>query len=304
MNILLTGGTGFIGSALTKALIDRGHSCVIHSRQAIANKPHCQYFQHLYDISSDMRFDAVINLAGASLAGRRWSDTYRKEIFTSRLGSTRELLSLLRRLLHKPAVLLNASAVGYYGHHQDETLAEYGTVNAGFSQSLCGQWEAVALQAETLGIRVCLLRFGVVLDKDGGALQAMSSSYQLGIANWMGHGNQWLSWIHRADAVRAVLFLLQHEELDGPFNITAPEPVTHRGFCQTMKRQKNTFLTLPLPAFLMRLIIGPMAEELLLNGQKVIPARLAAAGFNFSSATLDDALSKIYQTSTNKGSQS
>jgi uncharacterized protein (TIGR01777 family) len=293
MQILLTGGTGFIGSVLIDGLTASGHSVIVYTRQSIADTANRRYLQSLDELADDTRLDAVINLAGASLAGSRWTDSYKREIFSSRLDTTRDLLHLLERLKHKPSVLLSASAIGYYGHHGDEELGEDGSVEPGFSQGLCSQWETLAQQAKSLGIRVCLLRLGVVLDSGGGAMLEMARPFEFGVANWIGNGRQWLSWVHRRDVVRAITFLLEHEELEGPFNITAPEPVTSRGFCAAMKRHKRTFITAPVPAPVIRLLVGPMAEELLLNGQRVVPVALQLAGFDFSFASLEEALSDI-----------
>ena len=143
------------------------------------------------------------------------------------------------------------------------------------------------------GTRVCLLRFGVVLDSGGGAMVEMARPFQFGIANWIGSGHQWLSWVHRRDVIEAIRFLQQRQDLSGPFNITAPEPVTARGFCAAMKRRKRTLLTAPVPGPVIRLLVGEMAEELLLQGQRVLPARLEAAGFGFELPQIDDALGEI-----------
>lgn len=294
MQILLTGGTGFIGSALRDDLVACGHSVIIYTRQSIPDTTNCRYVKNFQTLADSTHLDAVINLAGASLADRRWTDNYKREIFSSRLNTTRDLLRLLERLVHTPQVLLSASAIGYYGHHGDEELGEDATVEAGFSQDLCKQWEAQAQQAATLGIRVCLLRLGVVLDSGGGAMLAMARPFDLGVANWLGSGRQWLSWVHRRDVIAAITFLLEHDELVGPFNITAPQPVTSREFCAAMKRHKRTFITAPVPAAVMRLLVGPMAEELLLNGQRVVPSALQSAGFDFSFTSVDDALAEIF----------
>ena len=293
MQILLTGGTGFIGSALIDDLVGSGHQVIVYTRQSPADRPACRYIQQLESLGSDVRLDAVINLAGASLAGQRWTQAYKREIFSSRLDTTAALVALLQRLQHKPQVLLSASAIGFYGHHGDDMLDENAAVTPGFSQNLCAQWEDAARQAAGLGIRVCLLRFGVVLDRDGGAMLQMARPFQFGVANWLGDGHQWLSWVHRQDVVAAIRFLLEHEELSGPFNVTAPHPVTSRGFCAAMKKHRRTLITAPVPAAVMRLLVGQMAEELLLNGQRVIPSALQSAGFRFSFSELDEALSDI-----------
>jgi len=294
MHFLITGGTGFIGTALIESLQKKGHAATVLTRQGLPDRSDCRYVSDLDDIDSGKQFDGVINLAGASLAGARWTDGYKRELVASRVDTTRALVQLFDRLDHTPPVLLSGSAIGYYGHHGDELLAEDGEVVPGFAQRLCEQWEAAALQAEALGVRVCLLRLGVVLDSGGGALSDMARPFNLGIANWLGEGHQWLSWVHRRDVVAAIGYLLEQPVLSGPFNITAPEPVTSRGFCDAMKRHKRTFLTMPVPARAMRLMVGEMADELLLNGQRVLPSALAAAGFEFGFPTLDEALADIY----------
>lgn len=293
MHILITGGTGFIGTPLVARLVSSGHTVTVLSRQTLASTDPVSYISDLDDIGDGEAVDAIINLAGASLAAKRWSTAYKEEIFSSRLDTTRDLLAMISRLEQPPAVLLSASAIGVYGHHGDEILDEDGVQVAGFAQSLCNQWEALALEAQQYGVRVCLLRLGVVLDEGGGAFSEMARPFRLGIANWMGDGHQWLSWVHRQDVLAALEFLLEKSTLSGPFNITGPDPVTSRGFCDAMKRRRRTLLTAPVPAVAMRLLVGEMADELLLNGQRVVPAALQAAGFEFRYETLDQALEAI-----------
>ncbi|MEM1154063.1 MAG: TIGR01777 family oxidoreductase [Pseudomonadota bacterium] len=294
MHYLLTGGTGFIGSALVPVLIGGGHAVTVLSRQAKSDSKQLRFVQSLDAIDDGETLDGVINLAGASLAGKRWSNAYKQEIIDSRLSTTVALYEFISRLKQPPQVLLSASAIGYYGHHGDERLSEDAEVTPGFSQDLCQRWETAALSCASLGVRVCLLRFGVVLDRDGGAFTEMARPFHMGVANWIGSGKQWLSWVHRRDVIAAMLFLLERSELEGAFNITAPEPVTSKGFCDAMKKHTRTFVTAPMPGIAMRLLVGEMADELLLNGQRVVPSRLAAAGFEFVLPTLDDALLAIY----------
>jgi uncharacterized protein (TIGR01777 family) len=298
MHILLTGGTGFIGSPLADVLLAGGNELIVLSRQSRVDRPHCRFVQSLETVQDNEPLDAVINLAGAPLAARRWNAAYKREIRASRLDTTREVLDLLRRLHRPPAVLLSASAIGYYGHHGDEYLDEYAPVTPGFAQHLCSDWEALALQAQSLGVRVCLLRLGVVLGNDGGALQQMASSFRFGVAAWLGTGRQWLSWVHRQDVVRAIQFLLERDDLQGPFNITAPEPVTGRDLAVALQAHYRTFIRLGVPAAVMRLLVGEMAGELLLNGQRVLPRRLEAAGFAFNYPRLASALTGIYSAHT------
>lgn len=293
MDILITGGTGFIGSVLKDRLLEQGHSLVILSRQAKPGIRNCRYIERLDELADDAAVDAIINLAGASLAGRRWTTSYKEEIVASRLDTTRALAGLCGRLQRPPKVLLSASAIGYYGPRDSNKIDEKEPPGTCFSSDLCEKWESEASAAQGLGVRVCYLRFGVVLDRDGGAMTEMARPFRFGVANWIGSGEQWLSWIHRSDAVAAIEWLLQHPEASGAFNVTAPEPVTSKGFCAAMKRKTRTFLTLPMPATAMRLLVGEMADELLITGQGVVPARLQEAGFTFRYATIDAALDDI-----------
>ena len=293
MQILLTGATGFIGRPLCEWLVGQGHRLTVLTRSPQAQTPACFYLDDLAAVSSQECFDAVINLAGASLADQRWTPAYKQEIIDSRLNTTHAVLNLLSRLERKPAVLLSASAIGYYGHHGDEKLDESGSVTPGFSQDLCQRWEQLALTAQQQGVRVCLLRLGVVLDSGGGPFERMAQPFNFGVANWLGNGHQWLSWVHRKDVIRAMAYLLERDDLQGAFNITAPEAVTSRGFCDAMKRHKRTLLSVPVPSAVLRLMVGEMAEELLLSGQRVVPAALNDAGFRFHFPDLDSALTDI-----------
>ncbi|RLQ23076.1 TIGR01777 family protein [Seongchinamella sediminis] len=293
MHILITGGTGFIGEALVPALRQQQHTLRILTRQSRAGGDGVDYIKALDDIPREQTVHAVINLAGASLADRRWSGSYKREIVNSRLDTTAALVNWLAGREQRPEVLLSGSAIGYYGHHGDERLDENGSTNPCFAQALCQQWEAKAGEASGLGVRTCLLRLGVVLDSGGGAFLQMARPFRFGIGNWIGDGHQWLSWIHRADVVSAMLFLLAEDSLSGPFNLTAPEPVTSRGFCEAMQKQRRTIINAPVPAAAMRLLLGEMAEELLINGQRVVPARLRQAGLEFRYPSLDAALRDI-----------
>ncbi|MGB1139814.1 MAG: TIGR01777 family oxidoreductase [Halioglobus sp.] len=295
MQVLLTGGTGFIGQALVPALQAAGHSIIVLSRETHADDTGCRFITSLDHIESAERVDAIINLAGASLAAKRWNDAYKREIVDSRLHTTRDVLALMRRLARPPAVLLNASAIGFYGHAENEELDETAQpLNTGFAQKLCADWENAAQEAQALDTRVCLMRIGVVLDNGGGALAQMAQSFRLGVASWLGSGQQWLSWIHRDDVVAAMLYLLDDDNLAGPFNLTAPGPVTGRMFCDALKAHHRTLLSAGVPAPVMRLLVGEMAGELLLVGQRVVPQALQQAGFEFRHPTIESALEEIY----------
>ncbi|QIB67375.1 TIGR01777 family oxidoreductase [Kineobactrum salinum] len=293
MHILITGGTGFIGTELVARLLGEGHRMTLLSRRQRRDEAGRRYVQSLEELGTEAEIDAVINLAGAPLAGRRWTSPYKRELVASRVETTRELIALLRRQARPPTVLLSGSAVGYYGPRGGEPLAEDAGSEPSFSSDLCRQWEHASLPARELGVRVCQLRLGVVLDNDGGALVQMLRPFRFGIASWPGSGEQYLSWIHREDVVRAICFLLQQPGMEGPYNLSAPEPVTQRAFCSAVQRYFRTLPALPVPAPVLRLLLGEMAGELLLTGQRVVPGKLVDAGFEFHYPTLEQALSDI-----------
>lgn len=293
MEILVSGGTGFIGGALIPVLCDAGHRVTVLTRQSRSNSDGVRYVQSLAQLR-DQPVDAVINLAGASMAGGRWSRRYKRELVSSRLDTTGALIAFMREREQPPRTLLSASAVGYYGHQGDHFLVEETPPVPGFASDLCRGWEQVAAQAEEIGVRTCYLRLGVVLDAGGGALVDMARPFRLGIANWMGRGDQWLSWVHRADVIAAILFLLDQPCLVGPFNVTAPAPVTSREFCKAMRRHFRTLPPMSVPGPVLKLALGEMAEELLLSGQRVVPAALREAGFEFLYPDIDQGLAAIF----------
>jgi len=289
----VTGGTGFIGSALVPRLRGDGHEITVLSRGAHADGGGVRYVQSLDAIADDASVDAVINLAGASLNGKRWTAAYKREMVASRLDTTAAVVDLCRRLAQPPSVLVSASAIGYYGDRGDELLDEQSSMGEGFSAELCRDWEAAARKAEALGTRVCLARLGVVFDREGGAFVELSRPFRFGIANWLGSGRQYLSWVHRADVIAAFAFLLEHEALAGPVNVTAPRPVTHRALCAALRRKLTTLPGMPVPGFVMRILLGEVADELLLAGQQVLPKRLEAAGFTFHYPNIDGAVGQL-----------
>ncbi|MDP5053997.1 MAG: TIGR01777 family oxidoreductase [Congregibacter sp.] len=291
MKVLMTGGTGFIGQALIPALQAKGHQITVLSRQsAPPSQSGVTYLRQLDELKGSV--DAVINLAGASLAAKRWSPAYKQEMLDSRVGLTRGLGVFFEASGAPPKVWLNASAIGYYGPREEDLLDEDAAPGEGFAAELCKAWEEAALAAAG-DARTCLMRLGVVLDSGGGAYPQMAQPFKMGIANWIGSGRQWLSWVHRRDVVSAFCYALDHPDLTGPVNVTAPEPVTSRGFCDAMRQVHRTLLAVPMPALVMRAMVGEMADELLLTGQRVLPARLQAAGFVFDFPTLGPALTTI-----------
>ena len=291
MRVLITGGTGFIGGALIERLCQREAAITVYTRNTSHfDTDSISYLNRLEDIPDDAQFDVFINLAGESLAASRWSEARKAVLVESRVATTRALVELAQRLQHKPRVVLSASAIGIYGHQGNDRLAEDAEQRDGFAHRLCQAWETEAHRFEALGIRLCVLRLGVVLASEGGPMEQLRRSVAFGVATWMGSGKQWLSWVHRDDALASMEFLLAEELCSGAYNLTAPEPVTNRGLCHELSLRQQVFLKLPIPGFVMRLALGEMALELLLNGQRVVPRRLQEAGFDFRYETLREAL--------------
>ncbi len=296
MQILVTGGTGFIGTPLVGKLKEQGHSVLVLTRQESLKQKqpgNIRYINNLDEVSDDQHLDAIINLAGESLAESRWTDQQKQKLVNSRLHTTRDLFACAQRLQHKPEVLINASAIGYYGPQGDTKLDESAPTVDCFSHKLCEQWEAAAQQFEALGTRVCRLRFGVVFGPDGGAFSELRRSFDFGVASQFGDGEQWMSWVHRDDVVAVILYALQHADIEGAINTTAPEPVTNAQFCEAMRAKKRTLIKLKLPPFVMRTLVGEMAEELLLTGQRVVPKKLIDSGYSFKYPDLQSALERL-----------
>ncbi len=294
MKVLVTGGTGFIGTALLPALLAAGHQVTVLTRNAArANVPSGVHCIERLDALNDTPPDAVINLAGENLGSARWTAASKARFLDSRIGMTTRLIEAFKSWSSAPSVLVNASAIGWYGARGDEPLTEQSGPGHGYAAELCAKWEAVASSAETLGVRVACLRIGIVLGLPGGALGQMLPPFKLGLGGPMGSGQQWMSWIHRDDLVAMMLRLMDDASLSGAFNGTAPEPVRNADFSRALGRALRRPAVLPMPGFALRLIVGEMADELLLQGQRVLPQRLLSTGFVFQHPRLDAALSAL-----------
>ncbi len=295
MRILITGGTGFIGSCLADELLAAGHHLTVlvrdYARARLILGTGLELVRSLDEIEQDQKVDAIINLAGAGIAEKRWTQARKQVLLNSRLQTTRALVQLCQRLQHKPQVMLTASAVGFYGAHGPAPLTETSPVHDEFSHQLCLRWEEEARKAEALGIRVCILRFGVVLGPDGGMLARLLPIFRLALGGRIGDGEQFMSWVHRSDVIRAMQFLLTAESEAGVFNVTAPGTVNNREFTRELAAAVNRPAVLPLPATMVQLMFGEMGDRLLLHGQNVKPARLQAQGFEFRYPELKTALS-------------
>lgn len=290
MKVFVTGGTGLIGRALVKRLVEHGHDLTVLTRQSLKSTGAITYINAIDDL--DMRQDIVINLAGAGLADRRWSSTYKAEIRSSRIDLTKALVTRLRST-GLPDLFISGSAIGIYGQSTEHTFSENDPVGTGFSAELCRDWEASVGEVDDQDTRCVLLRTGVVLDDALGAYPQMTQSFRFGLASWMGQGDHWLSWIHLTDMVGAIIHCIDHPEVSGPVNMTAPHPVTHRAFADEVRNVTTTIMGTGMPGWLMRLMLGEMADELLLTGQRVVPSKLLSAGYQFQFGALSDAVADL-----------
>ena len=290
MKVFVTGGTGLIGRALVKRLLADAHHITILTRQSLDSSEAVTYINSIDDLHT--RQDIVINLAGAGLADRRWSPAYKKEIRESRIDLTQALVSRLRDI-GMPNLLISGSAIGIYGESKERQFSETDEVGSGFSAEICRDWEASVSDIGSEGTRCVLLRTGVVLDKALGAYPQMTQSFRFGLASWMGQGDHWLSWIHLADMVGAIRHCIQNEAVSGPVNMTAPNPVTHRIFSDEVRSVTTTVMGMGMPEWVMRLMVGEMADELLLTGQRVMPTKLLSAGYEFRFGELKAAIAEL-----------
>lgn len=296
MRILITGGTGLIGQQLCKALLAEGHQLTVLSRHPETVAVRCgaevQAMASLDEWHPEQTFEAVINLAGEPIVDARWSAKQKQVLRDSRIALTEALVRRIAAAKQKPVVLLSGSAVGYYGNGGDKEFYESASAGSDFSANLCRDWEIAALAAKISGVRVCLLRTGLVLSNNGGLLGRMLLPFKLGLGARLGNGTQWMSWVHIDDYVAMVLRLLADEQLSGPFNMTAPNPVTNAEFTQLLAHGMHRSAFFVAPGFVLRLAMGERAA-LMLEGQRVLPANLTDAGFQFKYPKLGNALTDL-----------
>lgn len=282
--VLVTGGTGFIGKNTVQAMLDVGHAVTVLSRHPVRAARlfggRARAIQSLDELSSDDVFDCVINLAGAPVVGRRWTRARRAVLERSRIGTTHDLIAWVQRTRHRPAVWVQASAIGAYGvRPSDEVLDETSAPGSGFMSRLCLDWEAAARPATELGVRQVVLRFGVVFGH-GGALPMMVMPYRIGLGARFGDGRQMISWIHLDDVLGLIAQAFERESVRGVYNAVAPDPVSQNDFAQRVAKLLHRPLFLRVPAGPLRLLTGEMGE-LILDGQRVMPARLQASDYPF-----------------------
>ena len=296
MKILVTGSSGLIGTTLVTSLARKNHEVtrLIRTNSANASNTACWNPESgILDPEVFSGCDAIIHLAGENIAEGRWTAEKKRRLRKSRIEGTTLLCKTISGLDNPPAVLLSASAVGYYGNTLAQPRNESGGNGKTFLARLCREWEESTRAAEERGLRVVHMRFGVILDANGGALAKMLPAFKLGLAGKFGRGNQYISWITTEDAVRAIEHVLTCGDLSGPVNFTTPNPVTNIEFTKTLARTLHRPAVLPVPAFLARLAIGEMASELLLIGTPAIPGKLLESGFQFQHPNLSTALRSI-----------
>jgi uncharacterized protein (TIGR01777 family) len=293
MNVLVTGSSGLVGSALVTQLESDGHTVT----RLVRSKRGAGEGQVLWDPEAGTidaaeleGLDAVVHLAGESIAGGRWTAARKARILESRVKGTRLLAEALAGLRERPKVLVSASAVGYYGDRGEEALREENASGSGFLAGVCRQWEAAAAPAAQGGIRVVHPRFAMILSTAGGALQRLLLPFRLGLGGRLGSGQQFVSWVALDDAVGAICHALTHDDLQGPVNTASPTPLRNHEFTRTLGRVLRRPTVFPLPAFAARLAFGQMADELLLASQRVEPAKLLASGYHFGFPDLESAL--------------
>lgn len=299
MRVVITGGSGLIGRALARDLAG-GHEVILLSRDP-------DRVEGLPPGVRAARWDgrtgqgwasllsgetAIVHLAGESVAQGRWTAAKKRRIRDSRVISGQAVMDALRQAPVKPRVLVQASAVGYYGGRGDEVLPEDAPPGGDFLAAVCQEWEASTAEAESLGVRRAVARTGIVLAPEGGALPAMSLPFKMMIGGRLGDGRQWFPWIHRDDEVGALRFLIEREDARGAFNLTAPHPVTNRELTRTLARVLGRPAVLPVPALALRLAVGEMAGSLL-QGQRAVPSRLLELGYTFRWPDLESALRNL-----------
>lgn len=292
MDVAITGASGLIGRALVTALGRAGHRPIRLVRKTASGTDEISWdpAKGVIDAESLDGVDAVVNLAGAGIGDKRWTDAYKRTLVDSRIKGTDLLARTLAGMRRPPKVLLSGSAIGVYGDRGDEELTEDSKGGEGFLADLCRQWEGATAPASDAGIRVAHLRTGIVLSRDGGALRKQLPLFKWGLGGRMGDGKQWQSWIAISDEVGAIVHLLT-AEVSGPVNLTAPNPVTNMEFTKALATVLRRPVFLPIPSFGPKLLLGgELADALLFTGQKVLPSKLQSSGFAFRHPTIDGAL--------------
>jgi uncharacterized protein len=302
MQVIVTGGTGFIGERLCRELVDAGHGVVVLSRspenaaQKLGPAVEARGWRPGQEGDWESALgeaDAVINLAGESIGDKRWSERQKAAIRDSRMEATRSLVAAMERADRRPQVLVNASASGYYGPRGNEPVSESEPAGNDFLAHVCQEWEREASAAESLGLRVAVVRTGIALGSNGGALPRLLPPFKMFLGGPLGSGQQGFPWVHVDDVVGIYRWAVDSESVAGPLNAAGPQPLTNREFCQVLGRALGRPCWAPVPGFALKLLLGEMAEPLLLQGQKLVPTRTQELGYQFKFRTAEAALRDV-----------
>lgn len=303
MRVIITGATGFVGRHLTEHLLREGHDLVLATRsvpkeRSISSvKLHYSIWfpQNEEEILKEVDgADAIVNLAGEPIVGKRWTEEQKTKILESRVHVTRCLVKSIEKASSKPKVLINASAVGFYGSRGNDELTEASSGGDGYLSEVCRAWEAHAIRAEDFGLRVVRMRIGIVLEKWGGVLKLMVPPFQAFLGGWLGSGNQWMSWIHLTDLSRLISFSLENDKITGALNATTEQPVTNKAFSMVLAQTLKRPCFFPVPEIAVKTLLGEMSS-LLLSSQKVLPKKATSLGFSFQYPDLRKALEAIFK---------
>ncbi|MDR9419512.1 TIGR01777 family oxidoreductase [Gracilimonas sp.] len=297
MKVLITGGTGFIGEELRTMLLKEGHNLVIVTRSPKKyedeNAKNQRFISWEADLTNEMNeVDAVINLAGENLFGQRWTDEVKRRIKSSRVESTNTLVDAMKAAENKPEVFVSASASGIYGDQGDQVLDEEAEIANDFLAEVCKEWEAASQKAEEFGVRVVNPRIGIVLEKGGGALEKMIPPFRFFVGGPIGSGNQYMSWIHREDLCRALIYPIQNEDMKGAYNLCSPNPATMDEFAETLGGVMQRPSILRVPKFALKMVLGEAAQPVL-DSARMQPKKLQVSGFEFRYEELEEALADI-----------
>jgi len=299
MRLVIAGASGFIGLSLVEWLSKQGHTLKLLTRKARIDARASEKDGIVWQPGAPGEWekcvddvDGVINLAGEPIAAKRWTETQKEKIRSSRIETTRSLVSAIAKAQVKPKFLINASAVGFYGAQGDEPLSEDSAPGKGYLAGVCVAWEEEAKRAQELGVRVALLRTGIVLGKGRGALAKMVPPFKFFFGGPLGSGRQWMPWIHIEDEIGMILFLMENEEASGAFNATAPNPVTMKDFSKALGNVLHRPSWAPVPAFALKLMLGEMAD-MLISGQRALPSAALRLGYRFKYPTIELALQSL-----------
>jgi uncharacterized protein (TIGR01777 family) len=296
VKVAVSGSSGLVGAALSAALGANGHAVarlVRTGSAAASNSIRWDPLTGTLDTQALEGVDAIVHLAGASIASGRWTAARKQLLRASRVEATQHLIEGVSKLRQRPAVFISASAIGFYGDRGDERLTESSAPGSDFLSQLAREWEASAARAESLGMRTVLLRFGVILSTRGGALPRMLTPFRLGAGGRLGSGKQWMSWLTLDEATAIIRYALTKDSLRGPVNAVSPNPATNAEFTRALARALHRPALFPAPAFALRLLLGEMADALLLSSQRVIPERLTALDYVFRFPRLEEALAGV-----------